>query len=85
MESQMSSGNKVNGVMVEGGGARSSSSSVRAGDLVLRVLALVLTLTAAILMGVDKQTKVVPVVVSPNLPPLNVPVTAKSHYLSAFV
>ncbi|XP_062174860.1 CASP-like protein 1E2 [Alnus glutinosa] len=40
-------------------------------DLILRVLALVLTLAAAILLGVDKQTKGSQ--------------TAKWHYVSAFV
>jgi hypothetical protein len=40
-------------------------------DLILRVLALVLTLVAAILLGVDKQTKG--------------PHNAKWHYISAFV
>ncbi|XP_050219637.1 CASP-like protein 1E1 [Mercurialis annua] len=51
----------------------------------LRVLALVLTLTAAIVLGVDKQTKIVPIQLTPALPPLNVPLEAKWHYLSAFV
>ncbi|KAG6664336.1 CASP-like protein 1E2 [Carya illinoinensis] len=54
-------------------------------ELLLRLLALALTLVAAILVGVDKQTETVPVVLVDSLPPLNVPVTAKWHYLSAFV
>jgi hypothetical protein len=54
-------------------------------DLILRVLALVLTLVAAILLGVDKQTKVVPVQLVSTLPVLHVPVTARWHHLSAFV
>ena len=53
--------------------------------LVLRLLAMALTLAAAVVLGVDKQTKTVPAQVSPDLPPLHVPVTAKWHYLSAFV
>ncbi|KAI6683959.1 hypothetical protein NL676_029872 [Syzygium grande] len=53
--------------------------------LVLRLLAMALTLAAAVVLGVDKQTKTVPVQVSPSLPPLHVPVTAKWRYLSAFV
>ncbi|KAF8042303.1 hypothetical protein BT93_A0814 [Corymbia citriodora subsp. variegata] len=53
--------------------------------LVLRLLAMALTLAAAVILGVDKQTKTVPVQVAAGLPPLNVPVTAKWRYLSAFV
>jgi hypothetical protein len=54
-------------------------------ELVLRVLGLVFTLAAAVLLGVDKQTKVVPIQILSTLPPLPVPVTARWHYLSAFV
>ncbi|XP_041000924.1 CASP-like protein 1E1 [Juglans microcarpa x Juglans regia] len=54
-------------------------------ELLLRLLALALTLVAAILTGVDKQTAIVPVELVASLPPLNVPVSAKWHYLSAFV
>lgn len=53
-------------------------------DLALRLMALALTLAAAVLVGVDKQTKLVPVTLVSALPPLNVPVTAKWQYLSAF-
>ncbi|XP_057475530.1 CASP-like protein 1E2 [Actinidia eriantha] len=66
---------------VTGGGG----GGVRCSEFGLRVLAFALTLVAAIVLGVDKQTKVVPVPVVSTLPPLNVPVTAKWHYLSAFV
>lgn len=54
-------------------------------DLLLRLLAFALTLSAAIVIGVDKQTTVVPIKFADSLPPLDVPVTAKWHYLSAFV
>ncbi|KAA8548513.1 hypothetical protein F0562_000220 [Nyssa sinensis] len=64
----------------EGNGRR-----MRFGELVLRVLALALTLAAAILLGVDKQTKVIPLTLAPNLPPLYVPATAEWHHMSAFV
>ena len=57
----------------------------RVCDLVLRVLGFALTLGAAIVLGVDKQTKVVAVKFVDTLPALNIPVTAKWHYLSAFV
>ncbi|KAJ7955047.1 CASP-like protein [Quillaja saponaria] len=54
-------------------------------DLLLRLLALVLTLSATIVLGVDKQTKIVQLKIAPSLPPLDVPATAKWHYLSACV
>jgi len=57
----------------------------RFSELGLRFLAFALTLVAAILVGVDKQTKIVAIPVVSTLPPLNVPVTAKFHYFSAFV
>lgn len=55
------------------------------GDLSLRVLALALTLVAAIVLGVGKQTKVVPLKIIQTLPPVNVAVSAKWQYSSAFV
>ncbi|XP_021728893.1 CASP-like protein 1E1 [Chenopodium quinoa] len=58
---------------------------IRVPELILRVLALILTLIAAILLGVNKQTKIVPIKISPDLPAFNVPVSAKSSYASAFV
>ncbi|XP_068328070.1 CASP-like protein 1E2, partial [Pyrus communis] len=51
----------------------------------LRILALVLTLTASIVLGVSKQTEIVTMKVIPTLPPIDIPATAKWHYLSAFV
>lgn len=54
-------------------------------ELFLRLLAFALTLIAAVVVGVDKQTKVIPVTLFSGIPPLNVPVTAKWRYLSAFV
>ncbi|XP_068333785.1 CASP-like protein 1E2 [Pyrus communis] len=59
-----------------GGGTRES---------ILRILALVLTLTASIVLGVGKQTEIVSIKLIPTLPPIDVPATAKWHYLSAFV
>ncbi|EEF45487.1 conserved hypothetical protein [Ricinus communis] len=53
--------------------------------LVLRVLAFVLTSTAAIVHGVNNQTETVPIQLTSSMPPLYVPVVAKWHYLSAFV
>ncbi|KAG6668173.1 CASP-like protein 1E1 [Carya illinoinensis] len=57
----------------------------RTVDLLLRLLALALTLVSAIIIGLSKQTKVVRVVVVASLPPLYVPVPARWHYISAFV
>ncbi|XP_057469554.1 CASP-like protein 1E2 [Actinidia eriantha] len=77
-----------NGGTMEGGKREkevTGGGGVRCSEFGLRVLAFALTLVAAVVLGVDKQTKVVPVTVLSTLPPLNVPVTAKSHYLSAFV
>ncbi|KAK3193989.1 hypothetical protein Dsin_025299 [Dipteronia sinensis] len=79
------------------GGAVSSTSSVkvvesstskrvmRCSDMMLRILGLLVTLVAAVLVGVDKETKVLSVTVIKTLPPLHVPVTAKWQYLSALV
>ncbi|KAK6940914.1 Casparian strip membrane protein domain [Dillenia turbinata] len=57
----------------------------RSIDFILRILSMALTLVAAILAGTNKETQVVPFTISQTLPPLNIPVTAKWHYLSAFV
>jgi len=54
-------------------------------ELLLRFLAFVLTLAAAIVVGTDKQTTVVPIKLVDSLPPFNVAVSAKWHHLSAFV
>ncbi|GMI64110.1 CASP-like protein 1E1 [Hibiscus trionum] len=50
-------------------------------DSILRVLALLLTLAAAILIGVNRQTKFVSVL----FPPVDVEAKAKWYYLSALV
>ena len=50
-----------------------------------RVLGFVLSLVAAIVVGLNKQSKVVPLTVSLNLPPLDYTLTANWHYLSALV
>ncbi|CAH9136717.1 unnamed protein product [Cuscuta epithymum] len=60
-------------------------NNVRWADFALRLLALALTFTAALVLGLDKQTKAVTMQILPTLPPVNIPVTAKSHHLSAFV
>ncbi|KAK1351870.1 hypothetical protein POM88_053875 [Heracleum sosnowskyi] len=57
---------------------------VRYTDLFIRLIALILSLAAAIILGLDKQTKVVPITLVSTLPPIKVLATAKYHYLSAF-
>ncbi|XP_059648185.1 CASP-like protein 1E2 [Cornus florida] len=81
METQNKSSNGVRGEEVKVANKR----SVNCLEFVLRLLAFAFTLVAAIVLGVDRQTKVVPIQVVPTLPPLSVPVTAKWNYLSAFV
>ncbi|KAK2358192.1 CASP protein 1E1 [Trifolium repens] len=54
-------------------------------EFVLRLLAFILTIAAAIVIGLDKQSKVVPIKLVDSLPPLNIAVYAKWHYLSSFV
>lgn len=54
-------------------------------EMVFRVLGFVLSFVAAIVVGLNKQTKVVPLTISLNLHPLDYTFTAKWHYLSAFV
>ncbi|XP_027333245.1 CASP-like protein 1E2 [Abrus precatorius] len=84
---------KGNSYVMEGGEsketelvvAKSSSAPLGAFDLLMRLLALTLTLAAAIVIGLDKQTKVVPISLVDSLPPFNVPVSAKWHYMSAIV
>ena len=61
------------------------SSSFNYKDLVVRFLALALTLIAAVLLGVYRQTTTVSLTIVPSLPPVNLPVTAKWIHLSAFV
>jgi len=83
----MESQNKASVPVMDGYERRvvaSRSKGARTCDLLLRVLALVLTLAAAIVLGVDKQTKVVPIKIVDTLPAINLPVSAKWHYLSAF-
>ncbi|KAM7259216.1 hypothetical protein ACFE04_014957 [Oxalis oulophora] len=70
---------------MESKGASLNGGKMSVSGILLRLLGLVLTLTSAIVMGVDKQSKVVPIQLTPTLPPINFSVDAKWHYLSAFV
>ncbi|XP_047315002.1 CASP-like protein 1E2 [Impatiens glandulifera] len=73
--------------MAESGvkGFESGKKKGRCWDLILRTTALAFTLTAAVLLGVNKQTKLITAQPFPTLPPMTVPLTAKWHYLSAFI
>ncbi|KAG7547441.1 Casparian strip membrane protein domain [Arabidopsis suecica] len=74
--------NKIGMEMEKG---KRESGSRKGVELTMRVLALVLTMTAATVLGVAKQTKVVSIKLIPTLPPLDITTTAKASYLSAFV
>ncbi|KAH7578413.1 hypothetical protein JRO89_XS01G0378500 [Xanthoceras sorbifolium] len=63
----------------------SSKRVMRCSDIILRILVLFITFVAAVLVGVDKETKLISVSVIESLPPLHVTVTAKWQYLSALV
>ncbi|KAL0367673.1 UNVERIFIED_CONTAM: CASP-like protein 1E2 [Sesamum radiatum] len=60
-------------------------SKMRGWDLLLRVAAVAFSLAAAVVLGLDKQTTTVALTLVPTLPPVDIPVTAKWHYLSASV
>eukprot|EP00262_Sarcandra_glabra_P018667 TRINITY_DN6784_c0_g1_i1.p1 TRINITY_DN6784_c0_g1~~TRINITY_DN6784_c0_g1_i1.p1 ORF type:complete len:196 (+),score=2.35 TRINITY_DN6784_c0_g1_i1:324-911(+) len=60
-------------------------SSMRSSDFFLRLLAVATTLVAAIVMGLAKETQLVPVVLTPALPTLYIRMPAKMRYSSAFV
>ncbi|KAJ9549494.1 hypothetical protein OSB04_022037 [Centaurea solstitialis] len=68
------------GHMENGGGARRTRT-----DLMVRFLALGLTLAAAVVLGLNKQTTTVNVTIAPTLPPVSLPVTAKWLHMSAMV
>ncbi|XP_057461233.1 CASP-like protein 1E1 [Actinidia eriantha] len=48
-------------------------------------MGLVFTFVAAVVCGVDKETRTVAITIVDTLPPLHIPVTAKWHYMSALV
>ncbi|KAM7495912.1 hypothetical protein LguiA_020326 [Lonicera macranthoides] len=58
---------------------------IRSCDLVLRILGLGLTLVAAVVAGVDKETQTISVTLVDTLPPLRIPLTAKWNDLSSSV
>lgn len=58
---------------------------IRSCDLVLRILGFGLTLVAAVVAGVDRETQTISITLVDTLPPLRVPVTAKWNDLSSSV
>ncbi|KAK1395133.1 hypothetical protein POM88_014189 [Heracleum sosnowskyi] len=78
METEKTNGENTKDVRV------ATKRSIRVSDLLLRFMAVALTLAAAVTLGVSKQTAIVPITVVSTLPPINVPVTAKWHDMSAF-
>ncbi|KAK9079899.1 hypothetical protein SSX86_001573 [Deinandra increscens subsp. villosa] len=54
-------------------------------NFTVRFLALALTLVAAVVLGVNKETTTVSVTIVQSLPPVDLPVTAKWTDMSAFV
>ncbi|KAK1428214.1 hypothetical protein QVD17_17043 [Tagetes erecta] len=54
-------------------------------DTLLRAMAVCFTLVAAVVAVVDHETKMIPITISDNYPPLRVAVTAKWHYVSSTV
>ncbi|KAG8370042.1 hypothetical protein BUALT_Bualt14G0076500 [Buddleja alternifolia] len=88
MESQYKESNNIGGIESGGGDKEvkvANKRKTRGWDVVLRFLAVALSLAAAVVLGLDKQTKTVAVTLVPTLPPVNIPVVAKWHHLSAFV
>ncbi|KAL6615318.1 hypothetical protein ACP70R_037588 [Stipagrostis hirtigluma subsp. patula] len=71
------------GAAVSGGSGR--AAPVDACGVALRAFVLAATLVAAVVMGVDRQTRTIQVTITDTLPPLQVPIIAKWSYSSAFV
>jgi hypothetical protein len=71
------------GAPAAGGGGR--GAPVDACGVALRVFVLAATLVSAVVMGVDRQTRTIQITLADTLPPLQVPVTAKWSFSSAFV
>ncbi|KAK9281260.1 hypothetical protein L1049_004156 [Liquidambar formosana] len=65
--------------------AVATTRRVRYSDFLLRVVGVALTLVAAVLVVLGKETEIVPIIITDSLPPLKLPVTARWQYASAFV
>ncbi|CAH9099476.1 unnamed protein product [Cuscuta europaea] len=76
--------------MEYGGGEKkdiavANQQNIRWADFSVRVLAFANTFAAALVLGVDKQTKLIDIQIVSTLPPVSVPVTANWKYMPAFV
>ncbi|KAG2597546.1 hypothetical protein PVAP13_5KG374628 [Panicum virgatum] len=78
-------GGYMGGVGGPAAGGGRAAAPVDACGVALRVFVLAATLVAAVVMGVDRQTRTIEITLTDTLPPLQVPVTAKWSYSSAFV
>lgn len=94
MGSQYKASSGMDGIEGGGGGEVKAVETVsttmemirmRHTEFGLRVFGLVCTLVAAVVVGVDKESKVVSFSISDSMPPLHFHVTAKYNYMSAFV
>ncbi|KAF8676418.1 hypothetical protein HU200_046964 [Digitaria exilis] len=77
------SSRRAGGGCAMGGGGR--GVPVDACGVAMRAFVVAATLVAAVVMGVDRQTRTIRITLADTLPPLEVPVTAKWSYSSAFV
>ncbi|KAK9201778.1 hypothetical protein WN944_016985 [Citrus x changshan-huyou] len=57
----------------------------KSSDVMLRILGFSLTFIAAIVVGVDKETKIISFTLAETMPSVQVSVTAKWQFMSAFV
>ncbi|RWR94107.1 CASP-like protein 1E2 [Cinnamomum micranthum f. kanehirae] len=87
MESQVKS--NIDGTQMEESRSNqvhvANPKNIRSSDFLLRLLVIGTTLAAAIVMGLAKETEVVPVSIFPGIPPVSVKVHAKMRYSSALV
>ncbi|KAF5206491.1 Casp-like protein 1e1 [Thalictrum thalictroides] len=70
---------------IESGVKVANPRTVRSSDFFLRFLALITSLVAIIVLATSKETEIVPVIVIPTLPAINVELSAKWQYVQAFV
>ncbi|XP_071720825.1 CASP-like protein 1E1 [Rutidosis leptorrhynchoides] len=81
----MNEGTAAAGVKDSNSTSNNGSRVMLSYNIVLRTMAFCFTLVAAVVAGVDFETKNIPVTISDQLPPFNIKVTAKWHYLSSTV
>ncbi|CAN6467744.1 unnamed protein product [Victoria cruziana] len=72
-------------VKTETGYSGAGPRYVRPVQVFLRLISFFATLVATIVMALSKETSIIPFVLSPVLPPIQISAPAKYHYSSAFV